>query len=124
MMKTNFFNPEDDQHQYNREKNEKYVKKGFWAKTKRIAGKVPFVKDSVAMYYCAIDQKTPLWVKGVALAALAYVINPFDVIPDTIPILGFTDDATAIFAAFKTLDKYITKEHKKKAEEAMLGLNG
>jgi len=124
MMETNFFNPEDDQHQYNREKNEKYVKKGFWTKTKRIAAKVPFVMDSVAMYYCAIDQKTPLWAKGVAMAALAYLINPFDVMPDTIPVLGFTDDAAAIFAALKTSDKYITNEHKKKAEEAMLDLEG
>ncbi|MFF2449151.1 YkvA family protein [Neobacillus sp. NPDC058068] len=58
------------------------------------------------------------------MAALAYVINPFDVIPDTIPVLGFTDDATAIFAALKTIEKYITKEHKKKAEEAMLDYEG
>ncbi|MFF2449152.1 hypothetical protein ACFVSW_18990 [Neobacillus sp. NPDC058068] len=57
MMKTNFFNPEDDQHQYNRKKNEKYVKKGFWAKTKRIAGKVPFVMDSVAMYFVRLIKK-------------------------------------------------------------------
>lgn len=121
-MTTNFFNPEDNQHQSDFSKNEKYVKKGFWTKTKKIASKVPFVMDSVAMYYCAMDQKTPLWVKGVGMAALAYVVNPFDVMPDAIPALGFTDDAAAILAALKVVDKHVTDEHKLKAENAILNL--
>ena len=119
-MKTPFFDPKDDQHQSDLKKNEEYVKKGFWKKTKKIAANVPFVMDSVAIYYCALDQKTPLWAKGVALAALAYVINPFDIMPDAIPALGFTDDAAAILAAVKTLDKQVTEEHKQKAKEAMM----
>ena len=123
-MKTTYFNPEDNQHQDNLGKNEETVKKGFWAKTKKIAAKVPFVMDSVAMYYCAMDLKTPLWAKGVAMAALAYVVNPFDVMPDAIPALGLTDDAAAVMVAIKTMDKHITSEHKKKAEEAMLDIEG
>ena len=122
-MDTTFFNPEDNQHQNELRKNESFVKKGFWAKTKQIAAKVPFVLDSVAMYYCAIDQKTPLLAKGIALAALAYVINPFDIMPDAIPALGFTDDAAAVVAALKTVDKHVTNEHKQKAEKAMLELD-
>jgi uncharacterized membrane protein YkvA (DUF1232 family) len=119
-MTTTSFNPEDNKHQSDFNKNEEYVEKGFWAKTKKIAAKVPFVMDSVAMYYCAIDQKTPLWAKGVAMAALAYVVNPFDVMPDAIPALGFTDDAAAIMVALKTIDTNVTEEHKQKAEETML----
>lgn len=121
-MTTTYFNPEDNQHQSDFSKNEKYVKKGFWAKTKNIASKVPFVMDSVTMYYCAMDQKTPLWAKGVAMAALAYVVNPFDIMPDAIPVLGFTDDAAAIVAALKIMDTHVTEEHTQKANEAMLDL--
>lgn len=121
-MTTTFFNPEDNKHQSNLNKNEKIVKEGFWTKTKKIAAKVPFVMDSVAMYYCAIDQKTPVWAKGIAFAALAYVINPFDVMPDAIPAVGFTDDAAAIVVALKTIDANIKDEHRDKAKEAMLGL--
>jgi uncharacterized membrane protein YkvA (DUF1232 family) len=120
-MTTTFFNPEDNQHQTDFSKNEEYVKNGFWDKTKKIAAKVPFVLDSVAMYYCAIDQKTPLWAKGIAMAALAYVVNPFDVMPDAIPALGFTDDAAAIMLALNTLGKQVTDEHKEQAKNAMLG---
>lgn len=122
-MTTNtFFNPEDDKHLTDLDKNEKYVKKGFWDKTKKIAAKVPFVLDSIAVYYCAIDQKTPIFAKGIALAALAYVINPFDVMPDAIPALGLTDDAAAMVVAIKTIDANLKDEHRKKAEEAMLDI--
>ncbi|MEZ2661363.1 YkvA family protein [Aneurinibacillus aneurinilyticus] len=75
------------------ENEEEYVKKGFWAKVKETTAKVPFVLDAVSMYYCSIDQKTPLVAKGIALAALSYFILPIDAIPDVIPIAGFTDDA-------------------------------
>lgn len=102
-------------------KNEQYVKKGFWRKAKEISAKVPFVLDSVTMYYCSIDQKTPLWVKGVAFGALAYLINPVDAIPDAIPVLGFSDDAGAIAASLTAIGSHVTDEHKEQAHEAMLG---
>jgi uncharacterized membrane protein YkvA (DUF1232 family) len=39
------------------------------------------------------------------IAAIAYVVNPFDLIPDVVPFLGFLDDAAVIaFAVRKTRD--------------------
>jgi uncharacterized membrane protein YkvA (DUF1232 family) len=35
-------------------------------------------------------------------AAILYFINPFDIIPDFIPFLGYTDDALAFAAVFKS----------------------
>jgi len=35
------------------------VERGFWRTVRRTAGRVPFVDDAVAAYYCAIDAKTP-----------------------------------------------------------------
>lgn len=43
--------------------NEEMVTRNFWTKTKKFAGKIPFTKDAIAMYYCAVDAKTPLWAK-------------------------------------------------------------
>ena len=97
--------------------NLEYVRKGFWPKAKETIGKVPFVPDAVAMYYCLLDGKTPLWAKGVVLAALAYFINPFDAIPDAIPIAGFTDDLGAIAAALAALGQYVNAEHKEQAKK-------
>lgn len=92
-----------------------FVDRNFWTKCKRFAARLPFVLDAVAIYYCSIDQKTPLWAKGVALAALAYLINPFDTVHDLLPLLGFSDDASAIAAALTAIGRHVTDEHKQLA---------
>ncbi|MBW4082682.1 YkvA family protein [Paenibacillus sp. S150] len=99
------------------EKNEQLVKKSFWSKTKKFAGKIPFTKDAVAMYYCAVDAKTPLWVKGIAFGALAYFISPIDAIPDALIGLGLTDDAAIIAAGIKAIAGHVTDEHRQKSEK-------
>src|SRR6266852_2436977 len=50
----------------------------------------------------------------VIIAAIIYVVNPLDVIPDAIPALGFLDDATVLALAVrrtcKTLDDFMAWE--------------
>lgn len=99
------------------ESNERTVREGFWDKVKQFAGKVPFIPDAVAIYYCATDTRTPLHARAIAFSALAYFIIPIDAVPDMIPVAGFADDAGAIAAAMLALAPYITDEHRKKAAE-------
>jgi uncharacterized membrane protein YkvA (DUF1232 family) len=42
------------------------------------------------------DPRTPIGLKGMLAAALAYVVVPVDVIPDVIPIIGQADDLTVL----------------------------
>ena len=42
------------------------------------------------------DPRTPIGLKGMLVAALAYVVLPVDLIPDVIPILGQADDLTVL----------------------------
>jgi uncharacterized membrane protein YkvA (DUF1232 family) len=42
------------------------------------------------------DPRTPIGLKGMLVAALAYVVFPVDLIPDAIPILGQADDLTIL----------------------------
>ncbi|HUH16576.1 MAG TPA: DUF1232 domain-containing protein [Methylomirabilota bacterium] len=42
------------------------------------------------------DPRTPLGLKAILAAALAYVVMPVDLIPDAIPILGQADDLTVL----------------------------
>jgi uncharacterized membrane protein YkvA (DUF1232 family) len=60
--------------------------------------------------YDRVPSNALLWI----VAALNYLIDPFDLIPDATPILGFVDDATVIeFVADKmreTLDDFMIWE--------------
>jgi uncharacterized membrane protein YkvA (DUF1232 family) len=60
--------------------------------------------------YEQVPSDALLWI----LAALNYLVDPFDLIPDKTPFLGFVDDATVIeFVADKTrqtLDDFMTWE--------------
>jgi uncharacterized membrane protein YkvA (DUF1232 family) len=56
-------------------KLERTVKQDFWTALKQFAGRLPFVEDLVAAYYCALDPATPMRVRGILLAALAYSLS-------------------------------------------------
>jgi uncharacterized membrane protein YkvA (DUF1232 family) len=83
----------------------------FWTKVRRTFSKVPFTDRAVAAYYAAVDPATPMRVKAVLLAALAYFIMPADLIPDVIAGLGYTDDATVLFTVMHALAPYVTDDH-------------
>lgn len=103
--------------------NSRTVERGFWQKLLRLAGKLPFADDAAAAYFCAVDPATPLRVRGILLAALAYFVTPVDAIPDFVAGLGFTDDAAVIAMALGLVSRHITGEHTAKARAA-LGLDG
>ena len=98
---------------------EKRVRNDFWSKIRRLAGKLPFVEDIVAAYYCALDKETPLRVKGILFAALGYFILPADTIPDVIFGLGFTDDIAVLTAALAAVRAHLKPAHLAAAKEAL-----
>ena len=58
------------------------------------------VKMLIAMirdYWNGVYCKIPWWVIAAVVFALLYVLNPFDLIPDILPVLGLADD-TAVLA--------------------------
>ena len=100
-------------------RNEESVKQRFWPKLARVLANVPFAEDVAAAYYCAFDPRTPLRAKGILLAALAYFIMPFDVVPDFILGLGFTDDMAVLLTALNMIRIHMTPEHRDRAREAL-----
>jgi uncharacterized membrane protein YkvA (DUF1232 family) len=105
-------------------RDEARVLHGVWDKIRRHAGRIPFLEEAVAAYYCAIDRATPLQVKAVLLGALAYFIMPIDILPDFMAVLGFTDDAAVLVAAVKTVLPHIRPEHHDRARAAIRRLAG
>ena len=95
------------------------VRRRFWIKLKKVAGRLPFVEDLLAAYYCAFDKETPRHVQVALLGAIAYFILPFDFIPDMMPVLGFTDDAAVLATAIRLVAGNITEDHREAARAAL-----
>jgi uncharacterized membrane protein YkvA (DUF1232 family) len=102
------------------EKAERIVRTRFWWKLRAAAGRVPFVEDLVAAYCCATDAATPMRVKAVLMAAIAYFILPVDAIPDLLAGLGFTDDASVLAAAIAMVGSHITQTHRETAKRFLM----
>ena len=96
-----------------------YVRRGFWSKLRRVAAALPFAEDLLAAYYCAFDRETPRHVQAALIGALAYFVLPFDVIPDMMPVLGFTDDAAVLATAVKLVSSHMRPEHRDAARQAI-----
>lgn len=99
--------------------NEQRVEKGFWPKMRRVAAKVPFAKEALAVWYCAQDDETPVAAKGMMLAALAYFVMPADAIPDVIAVLGYTDDAAVFAALMAVVGKNLKPRHREAARRTV-----
>lgn len=50
------------------------------------------------------DPRTPIGLKAILAAAVAYVVSPIDLVPDAIPIIGQADDLTVVLLV---LDMFI-----------------
>jgi uncharacterized membrane protein YkvA (DUF1232 family) len=95
------------------------VRRSFWPKLRRVLADVPFAEDLVAAYYCAFDRDTPRHVQVALIGALAYFILPFDVIPDVMPALGFTDDAAVLATAIRLVAGHIGERHRAAARRVL-----
>jgi uncharacterized membrane protein YkvA (DUF1232 family) len=100
-------------------RDERSVKEKFWDSVKRLARNLPFTEDLVAAYYCAFDPSTDFKVKATLVGALAYFVLPIDVIPDALPLMGFTDDAAVLALALKTVGDAIKPAHRDKARDTL-----
>jgi uncharacterized membrane protein YkvA (DUF1232 family) len=100
-------------------RNEQVVRTRFVAKAKRYLNRLPLARETVAMYFCMLDPATPLWVKMTAASALAYFILPFDLLPDVIPVIGLSDDASVLAAALAAISTHVTDAHHARARAWM-----
>jgi uncharacterized membrane protein YkvA (DUF1232 family) len=101
------------------DRREKQVRARFWPTLRRAARQIPFSRDLVAAYYCAVDRKTPLRVRGTLLAALAYFILPIDIVPDFFAVVGFSDDIAVLAAALRMIQGHINDGHYDAADSAL-----
>lgn len=103
-----------------------YSDSSLWDKIKKILGKAgkEVVYNALTLYYALQNPKLPTKDKAIIIGALGYLILPTDLLPDFLPLIGYTDDAAALYAAIKKVWGSITPEVKLKARaktESLLG---
>ena len=72
-------------------------------------------KPALEVLEMAIDPITPPQVRVSLIAALAYLIMPFDLFPDFMPLVGFSDDFVALTAVLSIWSRYLTPAIRKRA---------
>ena len=103
-----------------------YSDKTFWEKVKRFgknAG-VKVVYAALLLFYTLKDADVPPWAKSVIIGALAYFIAPIDIIPDFIPVAGYTDDFATLVAAVAVVAKHIDDKSRGKARARLVSWFG
>ena len=83
----------------------------------RYGKKLAFVQRAVTLFLCMRDKDTPKYVKAVIAGALGYLVLPIDIVPDTIPVLGWIDDVAVLAFAFKVANRYIKTSHQEEAKK-------
>lgn len=89
-----------------------YSEDGFWKKLGNVAKKVGLkpIYHVLLLYYVLINESTPKKYKAMIIGALGYFILPIDMIPDFIPVVGYSDDIAAIAGAILAVTKCISPE--------------
>jgi len=79
---------------------------------------------ALLLYYTLQSREVSISNKATIMGALGYLILPLDLIPDFIPVLGLTDDASAIMLAYNTVKASITPEIRRMASAKLTRLFG
>lgn len=102
-------------------KSKYYSDKKFVEKAKKFGISIGFkaLHAAVVLFYTLKDPNLPKQDRMIILGALGYLILPVDLIPDFIPVVGFTDDIAVIIAALGKVINSVSEESKVKAHQQL-----
>lgn len=101
---------------------DEYNEDKLWGKIKNVAKKAgkEVVYNVLLLYYALKSDKVTAQEKMMIIGALGYFISPLDVIPDFIPMIGFSDDLAVLIFVLKKLqcvDESIKAQAENKLKE-------
>ena len=93
----------------------------FVEKISRVAKRAgaKMVYAALILYYTPQSDKVSKADKAIIIGALGYMISPLDVVPDAIPIVGFTDDLGVLIYVLKKVWGNVEPEIQDKARERL-----
>lgn len=95
-----------------------FTNEEFWTKVKKYAQNVGIegLRYALYLWYTLDLPSVPAKTKAVIYGALGYFILPVDLIPDVVPVLGYSDDIAALAAAVAVASFHINQDVRDKAE--------
>ena len=98
-----------------------YSESGLWSKIGKVAIKAgqKLIYAVLLLYYVLMSPDVPMKYKSIIIGALGYFILPVDLIPDFIPVAGYTDDMAAVLAVLKTVSSCVTPTIRAQAQAKM-----
>ncbi|MFZ4804560.1 MAG: YkvA family protein [Synechococcus lacustris] len=84
----------------------------------RRAGRV-VARPALECLELLLDGSTPHAVRLTMLAAMTYLLVPTDLIPDFLPIVGFSDDVVALTALLGIFRSHVTEEIRQRAQRRL-----
>ena len=76
-------------------------------------------RPALECFEMLIDGSTPHQVRLTVLAALTYLVLPIDLIPDFLPVAGFSDDMVALTALLGMCTRHLTPAIKLRAQRRL-----
>ena len=100
---------------------DKYSEPGLWGKISKVAQKagIKVIYLALLFYYVLKSNTVSKKDKSLIYGALGYFILPVDLIPDAIPMVGFSDDLAALIAVYVAMKRSITPEIELQAKDRL-----
>ena len=77
------------------------------------------VRPALEALEMVLEPATPHQARVTVLAALTYLVVPIELIPDLLPVAGFSDDLVALTALLGLCRNHITPEIKQRAQRRL-----
>jgi uncharacterized membrane protein YkvA (DUF1232 family) len=77
------------------------------------------VRPALEALEMVLEPATPHQARVTVLAALTYLVVPIDLIPDLLPVAGFSDDLVALTALLGLCRNHITPEIRQRAQRRL-----
>lgn len=70
---------------------------------------VPIMASLIRSYVKKEYTDIPIGTVMAIISALIYFVSPIDIVPDSVPVLGYFDDAAVVAACWKLVDSDVTE---------------
>ena len=94
------------------------IDEGLFRKVLIKAGRT-IAKPALEAFEMILDPATPAQARVSLIGALTYLIMPIDLMPDFVPIAGFSDDLVALTAVISLWSQYMNPEIRLRARRKL-----